>query len=137
MTDIQVAAAAQRLIDAAYNLGDTSKGFDCLSAIIEFYGNLGVKFPSEYEGFTLENYAAKWNAGEGREEFLDFLLEIGSEVDTHFERAGDLMVFEAGESVFPGIYLGSGNMLCAFEKGVMVLPFKFYQRSLIACRRLV
>lgn len=49
---------------------------------------------------------------------------------------GDLMIFDGKEWVFPGIYLGSNNVLFAFEKGVMVVPFRMFKHALVGIRRL-
>lgn len=101
----------------------------------EFYGHLNVQLPALPEGWTLENYAERWKAGEGRGELVEYLVGIGSEVPANYERSGDMMVFDGKQWVFPGIYLGNGHFLAAFERGVMVVPLRFFKPVLLSTRR--
>lgn len=132
--DIAIRDAAKLLIDAKYCLGQ-GEGFDCISILHEFYGRLNVHLPAPPEGWTLENYAEKWKAGEGRDELAEYLMSIGSEVPTNYERSGDMMIFDGKQCVFPGIYLGNGHFLAAFERGVMVVPLRFFRNILFSTRR--
>lgn len=136
MNDILIAQAARKLIDAPYCLGNEKYGWDCLSMMWEFYGNLGIKLPRRFKGYSDDDYAERWRKGEGREELFDYLTGLGEEVQENYERSGDLMIFDGKEWVFPGIYLGSGHILCAFEKGCMVVPFKMFKHALVGIRRL-
>lgn len=133
--DILIASAAKKLIDAPYSLGNKALGYDCISMIFEFYSALGVEFPKEFKGFTLDNYAERWKAGEGREEFMEFMDQFGEEVEVNFARAGDLIIFDSGAWASPGIYLGSGHVLCSFEKGNLVVPMKFFKHTILGVRR--
>lgn len=133
--DVMIARAASALIDAKYHLG-SGDGFDCLSMLWHFYGQVGVELPPLPEGFTPENYGEKWSRGEGRVEFFQYLVGIGVEVEPNYAIAGDLMIFDYGEVVASGIYLGSNHVLCAYEKGVLVVPFdRFLKRFLVEVRR--
>ena len=38
---------------------------------------------------------------------------------------------------FPAIYLGNDNLLIVFNKGVKVVPFGFFKKSVVSCPRLV
>lgn len=136
MKDSEIAAAACKLIDAKYHLGPGEAGYDCLTMLWHFYGGLGIEVPREFKGYSADNYAERWLKGEGREELYEYLMSLGVEVPANFERAGDLMIFDAEKWVFPGIYLGSGHVLCCFEKGCMVVPYKAFKSSLVVCRRL-
>lgn len=133
--DFDIAAAAKRLVDAGYHLGPSNEGFDCLTMLREFYGRLGAVLPPLPSGWTDDNYASRWAAGEGREELRAYLMSIGEEVDVNFARSGDLFIFDGGKWVFPGIYLGSGHALCAFERGVRVVPLRFFKHGLTGARR--
>lgn len=134
--DVRVANAVKDLVDKSYHLGPSSDGYDCIAIIQSFYGAMGVDLPKEYKGFTIENYAERWVAGEGRSEFLEYLTGLGKEVGANYMLAGDLMVFEHNGQPYPGIYLGNGHVICAFEKGVKVLPHKFLLKNLVSTRRL-
>lgn len=135
--DAQIAIAAMPLIDAGYHLGPGVDGsYDCVTMVLKFYGNLGVDMPSEFQGFTLQNYAERWAKGEGRQELFEFLSRMGSAVKHNFWRSGDLMIFQGTGVIFPGVYLGSNHVLCAFEKGCKVVPFTAFKHALVICRRL-
>lgn len=137
MNDIAIATAAKRLIDARYHLGMSEDvAFDCLTMMREFYGNLGITLPPLPEGWNVDNYAKRWNNGEGREELYHYLLSMGKEVDENYMIAGDLLIFDGKDWVFPGIYIGSGHVICAFDRGVKVVPFKFFRHALIEVKRL-
>jgi len=46
-------------------------------------------------------------------------------------------IFDGKELIaFPAIYLGRGNMLVVFNKGVKVVPLKFFRKFLVEARRL-
>lgn len=134
--DAQISKAARSLIDAPYALGNPESGWDCLTMMWTFFDNLDIHLPREFRGYSAENYAERWKSGEGREELKEYLFSLGEPVEPNYERSGDLLVFDAGKWVFPGIYLGSGNFLAAYEKGVMCCPYKFFRKSLIGVRRL-
>jgi len=136
MKDKDVATAARELIDAPYALGNPESGWDCVSMCLHFYDNLGISLPREFKGYSAENYAERWKKGEGREELRDYLMSLGVEVEANYERAGDLLIFDAEKWVFPGIYLGSNHFLAAFEKGCMVVPYRFFKKAVIGRRRL-
>lgn len=131
-----VAGAARRMVDKAYALGDTSAGWDCLSMIWEFYDRMGVGLPREHKGVTAENYAKVWASGGGREEFLSYLEGLGESIGKNYLICGDMVVCEYEDWAAPGIYLGSGNMLCAYEKGVFVVPMRFFDDKFLFARRI-
>lgn len=133
MRDQDVAKAAGRMVDAKYHLGP-GDGYDCLSMLWEFYGSFGINMGLP-AGFTKKDYASRWMNGEGREEFLKFMMGFGSEVHENFIIAGDLLIFAHEGQPFPGIYLGTGHMLCAFERGVLCVPLKFFKKALVGARR--
>ena len=136
LRDIDISNSAKRLIDADYHLGPVDNAFDCLTILREFYGNLGLTLPPLPDGWTDDNYAQRWQNGEGREELYYYLLSIGTEVEPNYIIAGDLLIFDGKEWVFPGIYLGSGHFLAAFEKGVRVVPLKLFIHALVEAKRL-
>lgn len=137
MKDIDISKAARKLIDAPYFLGPSEQGFDCLTIMRHFYNNLGIQLPPLPEGWTDKNYAERWKNGEGREELYEYLLSIGEEVQVNYMISGDLLIFDGEKWVFPGIYLGSGHFLAAYEKGVLCCPLKFFRKNIIEVRRLL
>lgn len=137
MRDAAVVHAARKLIDAPYALGNPGSGWDCLTMVWEFFDNVDIHLPREFKGYSAENYAERWKAGEGRDELREYLFGLGEPVEPNYERAGDLLIFDAEKWVFPGIYLGSGHVLCCFEKGCMVVPFRLFKHVFINGRRLL
>src|SRR5574337_941948 len=121
--DSEISAAARKLIDAGYSLGPSDgSSFDCLTMVWHFYGCLGIELPREFKGYSAGNYAERWQAGEGRAELGEYLMSLGEEVPDNYERTGDLLIFDAGQWVFPGVYLGNAHFLAAFEKGCKAVP---------------
>lgn len=120
-----------------YKLGSSGEAFDCLSFMLNFYEERGIKWPTEWRGWTRENYAELWKDGYGRTELYEFLKELGEEVDINFMLEGDLIIIDAGEAAIPAIYLSSGSaMLVIYERGVMVVPLWSIQDKIVEVRRL-
>ncbi len=132
-----VAKIATRFVDADYALCDKAKGYDCLSMTLEFYRELGLDFPNEFNGFNEENYGEKWLTGEGLESYREFIEAVSDEIDPNYKIAGDLLIFDFGgrASINLGIYLGSGNAIMCFTKGIRVVPIKFFANRLKEARR--
>ncbi len=126
----------QKFIDAPFALGDKTRGWDCLNILAEFYDSIGKSFPRQYKDFDEFNYAERWKAGEGRKEFREFLLSLGESVNPNYALEGDLFIMEGEEMTFPGIYLGRGHLLMVFDKGVRVVPSKFFKKNIVDVRRL-
>ena len=134
----------QQFIDAPHILGDPSKGWDCLNILREVYTLLGKSFPTEFEGWNAENYAERWKRGEGKAVYRDFLFSLGQPVEPNYALEGDLFIFDGVEQLFPGIYLGRGHLLMVFapcdtkqkNRGVKVVPLRFFKEFLIGVRRL-
>ncbi len=139
--DTRIANTADRFVDCPYVLGDPRKGFDCLSMFLDFYRAMGVEFPKEWNGWTEENYAERWAKGEGREEFIIWLMEQGTSVDRNHLQRGDLIVFDGliGDVRWmgPGIYLGNGHVVRIFENGGHVIPLKPFEKIIVDVRRLI
>jgi cell wall-associated NlpC family hydrolase len=140
MEDIKIAKAAEKLIDAKFSLGNTSKGWDCLNSLREFYSALGVDFPKSFKDYNESNYAKRWknSSDKAKADFEEFLLTLGKPVDFHYAKRGDLMIFEGKEiPSFPAIYLGNGHILMVFDKGCKVVPLKFFKKVIKGTRRLI
>ncbi len=134
---VEITQKLQRFIDGRYALGGCN-GWDCLSIILDFYRDFSVPIPEEFKSFTRENYAERWSAGEGRSELREFLFSLGQPVEKNYALIADLMIFqEESENIFGAVYLGNGHVLCAFPKGIRVVPFRYYERLLIGVRRCI
>ncbi len=131
--EIKFVEATRKLVDCDYALGDTSKGYDCLSMLYAVYGD---KLPVEWNGWTLENYAERWKKGEGRKEFIEFLSGLGISVSVNFMQKGDILIFPDG----PGIYLGNDQLIRIFAGeicGGKVYPMKLSKQMTIDVRRFI
>ena len=141
MKDLDLSQNMSRFVDCKYALGDVSKGWDCLSFILDLYEGMGIEWPEEYNGITRENYGELWKSGGGRVEFEEFLLSLGESVKPGNLRRGDLVVFRMNDgNVAPGVYTGNGNIHVITEKGGKTIPFKMFERlkfNLIDIRRLL
>jgi len=140
MKDSDLASNMSKFIDCQYSLGDTSKGWDCWSFIVDLYETMGFQLPMEYNGLTRNNYAQIWKDGGGRKEFEEVLLSLGTTVIPGNLRRGDLMIFKIKDGVAPGVYTGNGNIHVITEKGGRTIPFKVLKLmkfELIDIRRLL
>ena len=141
MKDIELSENMSRFVDCQYALGDTSRGWDCLSFIGYLYRSMGFKFQEEYKGITEYNYKDVWESGGGRKELEEYLLTLGESVDVGHIRRGDLVVFRMHNgNAAPGVYTGNGNVHVITEKGGRTIPFKMFERlkfKLIDIRRLL
>jgi cell wall-associated NlpC family hydrolase len=140
--DTQISKAADRFVDCPYVLGDIRKGFDCLSMVLDFYRAMGIDLlPGEWNGWTEENYPERWERGEGRREFIDWLKTLGVSVDLAYLQRGDLIIFDgpipSGEFKGPGIYLGNGHVVRIFQNGGHVIPLKPFEHTIVDVRRLI
>lgn len=144
---IRAATITKHMIEKPYHLGLIKTEFDCLSYILYFYDSLGYKFPdiwwlqtsqNSWEGWTRENYARKWEQGEGRDAFIDFLTGLGREVQINYMLEGDLIILDVEETGYPCIYLGNAKVLIiSVETGVTVMPLWAIKKRIIEVRRLI
>lgn len=133
--DTRIAQTTALFLDKPYFLGDVTKGYDCVSLIHDFYNKLGIELPRQYGGFTLSNYAEGIKQEDWPHLLKTYLQDLGIIVDVNYMLAGDLIIFERKGKVFPGIYVGNGNVLSAFErKGVLIIPLKFLRGDVIGVR---
>ena len=140
MDDTAIANMISEFVDKDFALCDKKKGWDCLNSLMTFYESFGYQFPIEYMGWTKENYGIRWGKDqkEGRKIFGEFLLGLGHEIAFSEILRGDLLIFQAEElGIFPGIYLGNGNIFMVFDKGAKVIPLKVLKSKLINIKRMI
>ncbi len=137
MDEVLFGEITRKFSDCKFSLGKSSEGWDCLSYIHNIYISLGVNFPKEFKGFNAENYADKWNKGEGKKEFEEFLLSLGNPIEINYARKGDLFVLKGAEMIFPAVNLGNGHILLMFDIGGRIVPYKFFAKMIIGTRRLI
>ncbi len=138
--EIKFTEITRKLIDCEYDLGDTSKGFGCLTMILRIYREMGFVFPKEWNGWTESNFAKRWENGEGREEFMKWLSELGESVNLNYMRKGDLIIFNKHGFIGPGIYLGNDQIFRIYDgciAGGKVSPLKFFRNAIVDVRRLI
>lgn len=134
-----IAQQAEKYLNKPFVLGDTSRGFDCISLLLDFYGGLGYQFPAEFEGISRETYAEEWLRNPEKTGFIRerFLRSLGTPIEKNFFRRGDLLLFRKELEFFAGIDLGNGNMKALFLAGVHDVPFHLFQRWHVESRRLI
>ncbi len=134
-----IAQQAEKYLNKPFVLGDTSKGFDCVSLIRDFFEAFGYQFPTEFEGITWENYAEEYLRDPVRVLNIRerFLMSLGRHIEKKFFRRGDLLLFREGIQFFACIDLGNGNMKALFEQGVQDVPYHLFAKWHIESRRLI
>jgi hypothetical protein len=123
-----------------FALADPSNGLDCINYILIYYGQLGYKFPEEFDGLTRSNYAKAWVEDKDKttEIMGRFLLSLGTPIEKNFFMHNDLLLFEGREfPIFARIYQGGGNMTGAWREGFHPVPFRAFEKYFIAARRLI
>lgn len=140
---MKTADAVKEILEKPYQLGGFKDGFDCFSMFLTFCDMKGIEIPDEWQGWTRENYAARWERGEGRAEMYEFLHSLGSEVeDINYLRENDivLLAIDMGNDVLftmPAIYLGNGHLLLVtIETGAIVLPLWAVKEKIYEVRRI-
>lgn len=138
--DTKIADIVSQFIDKPYAIDNKKEGFDCLNTLMTFYTSLGVKIPTEFEGWTLENYGkrALEDATFAHQMFEKYVKTLGEEISPHFKMRGDLLLFKVKDlGTYAGIYLGNGNVLLVFDKGVRVCPVAPFIEHIVSVRRLL
>ena len=122
-----------RLVGRAYALGGCATGCDCFSLVYLYLQELSLELPDEFEGLTLETYAARFEQDPdgAKEVMVRFISSLLPELEPRFAFAGDLLLLRLrGEEDgrFLGIHGGGTNVICATrEDGVAVYPLQGYK----------
>ncbi len=142
MNDIEFANQMQRYLWKPFSLGDPSRGWDCLNQLIDFAKRNNLEFPKEFKGWNEQNYAERWDRGEGMQVFKEFLLILGESVDRGRMLPGDIVILEmpdaAGNKIISAVqYVGDGKIKAVpKEMGTIVLPLAFFGIAIKGIRRL-
>jgi cell wall-associated NlpC family hydrolase len=104
------------LVGKPYKAGATGPdAFDCMGLVIRTQREMGWKVPKEFEGWTLETYAQRFESDpEAGLAVLERLLDAYcSRIDTHFLKRGDVLIVKIGENGqrIPGVYAGKRQFL--------------------------
>lgn len=105
-----------QLVGKPYRAGATGPdAYDCMGLVIKTQRKMGWKMPKEFEGWTLENYAQRFESDpEAGLETLERLLDAHcTRVDTHYLRRGDVVMVRDNFNGrrFPGVYAGKRQFL--------------------------
>lgn len=107
--------------------GKTQGGFDCLGFVYAFFvaWGKGDKLITVFGDLDLTNYHCAY-PDMTPDEIKDRLMEIyeanGREIKLGWQIAGDALIVETPQGVFPAIYAGNGNILSSFrDAGVRVV----------------
>ena len=147
---MKTADIVKEMLEKPYKLGGLKDSFDCFSMFLTFCDKKGIKLPDEWQApdrigtsWTRENYAERWEQGEGRAEMYEFMHSLGAEVeDVNYIRENDIVLLgiDMGEDVLftmPSIYLGNGHIfLVTIETGAVVIPLWAVKEKIFEVRRL-
>lgn len=128
----RLAALTSRLIGAPYRLGglEPATGLDCLSVVLAACEFWGAKVPESLEGYTRENYAAKYEADPAgaKAVFFRLLPHLGEEIAPARAFAGDLLVVKVKGEQGVAIHGGGDCLVSAFfGKGVRSAKLRAYE----------
>lgn len=155
VSDKKINLALDKLIDEPFYFGDSTgkKGWDCLSMLKSFYTDMGVNFPTSFEGYTESNYVQKWNedSEKGRDALDRFLGSLGRPIEPEDCQPGDLIIIDGKlkpmskpddrSGIFPAVYLGDLKILMVMGLGsvvrVRVLRLKHFVKFIKGARRLL
>lgn len=130
---MKTAEIVNRMLDKPYDLGRV----DCVAFILDFFESKGIDMPSEWQGWTRDNYAERWEKGEGREELCLWLHGLGEEVEINYMIESDIVLIDTPEGITPAIYLGNDNILIiTIENGLFVMPLTGLRKRVKEVRRL-
>ena len=119
------------LLDKQYKLGD----IDCLKLFHLFFGQLGIELPQKYKDITFDNYKERWELGELRDEYFEYIRSFSEEVEMEYIAHGDIIIISGADLDVSGIYLGNGHFICCLEDcGVQVMPIKLF--TVLEARRI-
>lgn len=131
MNDIEFQKRIDKYLWKPFAVGDKGKGWDCLNSLRDYFENLGIEFPDKFLDWTWENYAERWNKGEGNEVLYSFIMSLGRPIDLGFIDIGDIIIFVRHGYTSLGQYVGNGNFKAHHpERGCIVLPLKFFSISI-------
>lgn len=109
--------------------GIGQNGYDCMGLVYDFLKKKGDSPPSYFEGLTLENYFTFFDTNRlaAIKKMFEYFDSFAERIDVNEKIAGDIVIVKGeGETdVFPGIYVGNGNILASYiDCGVKVLTCK-------------
>lgn len=131
ITGKHLARLTSRLIGAPYKLGgmEPETGMDCLSVVLAACDFWKVTVPEEFEGYTRDNYAERYeeDPAAAKETFFRLLGELGEEIPPVKAFAGDLLVVRTKTDKGVAIHGGADRVISAFfEKGVKSANIRAY-----------
>jgi hypothetical protein len=133
MTGFALSKTTFTLIGSPYSLGDSKRGFDCATLVMEFAKKSGMPMPEEWEGFTPSNYALFYRdkPSEAKEVLCLWACSAGEEIPPGKAFAGDILIVRPKghpKSETPGVVIHAGQdmVMAAFESGVRLFPIRAY-----------
>lgn len=105
-----------QLVGKPYKAGATGPdAFDCMGLVMRVQRKMGWKMPKEFEGWTLENYAQRFekDPDDGIKVFERLMAAYCKEIDTHYLKRGDVVMVKQNHNGkhFPGIYAGKRQFI--------------------------
>jgi len=118
---LKMAKITSAIVGRPYALGR----WDCLRVIAYCCRRWKVPFPDAFEGYTLDNYAARYaeDRSAAMAAFARMLSGLGTEIPPEKAGAGDFLFCSGG---MIGVHAGQDCILTAFygSAGVRVVPLQ-------------
>ena len=130
---------AESFVGTPYKLGgvDRKEGLDCFSFILRYIEDNKIKIPSEWGGFTYDNFGEEYRSRYLKDpEYLknvmvDFVAEFTNEIEPDDAMPGDILLLEIrGRSMRPflAVLAGSGRVFASTEThGIVSINIRNYR----------
>ena len=105
-----------QLVGKPYKTGATGPdAYDCMGLVIKTQRKMGWKMPKEFDGWTLEDYAQRFEKEpeEGLKVFERLADAYCTRVDPHYLKRGDVIIVRQNHNGvhFPAVYAGKRQFL--------------------------
>ncbi len=120
-------------------VGKPFEEMGCAQFVYNFYKDLGIQLPTDFEGLNLRNYMAAFTKNKRRVHgiLVRLVKSIGTKSSVEFPKIGDLLiVFQPRVKVmFPAVYVGKSSAMTSFtETGVTVFKLSELNKAIVARR---
>lgn len=129
--NIKLAEITSKYVGSDYTAYGKSaeEGFDCVSLMLSFLDEYGIKHPGEHKGWNLNNYIELMNKDINKaiEIWTEYLQEHTEEIDVKDMKAGDFILLKSiktGEK-FYCVFAGNNKIISVNPQyGVTIIPLR-------------
>jgi cell wall-associated NlpC family hydrolase len=103
--------------------------FDCFGLVYDFYKQIGIDIPTEYEDCNIDNGYIMFAKDSLKVEhiMLELFKTVGTDIPIGEQIAGDIIIMQTLGHFYPTIYLGNNLVLAATPKrGVIAVSIDEY-----------